>query len=75
MDSDAIGDLRRTRVTVLEAASITGNARGTGNQLASLKSTCEGFNSRKRRNEVLKTSCVEGIVRLAHTGTVPSVIT
>lgn len=37
MDSDTIRDLRRTRVTVLGAASITGNVSGTGNQLASLK--------------------------------------
>lgn len=56
MDSDTIGDLRRLRVTVLGAASITGNVSGTGNQLASLKSTCEEFNSRKRRNAILKTS-------------------
>lgn len=37
MDSDTIGDLRRTRVPVLGAASITGNVSGTGNQLVSLK--------------------------------------
>lgn len=37
MDSDTIGDLRRTRVPVLGAASITGNISGTGSQLVSLK--------------------------------------
>lgn len=37
MESDTIGDLRRTRITVLGAASIIGNVSRTGNQLAPLK--------------------------------------